>query len=225
MTFAQVRDDQPRSGIGETNYHRVRDAIRHDIIQGIFLADSRLKISDLVKRYGVSAAPIREALGQLEADGLIILEPNRGAKVRKLDRSLVDEIFEIRIGLEPLLVGKCVALAQPVDVERTRAIETLFEAAIQASDLPSVLRLNSRFHASIYQIRPNREALRLMSQHSDLMAAFRYRHGFAKERYPQIVDEHAALIEACRKQDGAAGEAIMRQHIGHSWEDLHSRMS
>src|SRR4028118_1913708 len=105
MMLAEIRDDQPHSRIGETNYHRVRDAIRHDIVKDIFPADSRLKISDLVERYGVSAAPIREALGQLEADGLIILEPNRGARVRKLDRNLVDEIFEIRIGLEPLLVG------------------------------------------------------------------------------------------------------------------------
>ncbi len=208
---------------GDTNYHRVRDAIRLDIVRGNLPQGRRLKVAELATRYGLSPAPIREALNQLEGEGLVVIRPNRGAIVRDLEPSFIRELFEIRLALEPFLVGKCAALATDRHLEAIEAIERHFEEAVARRDLAAIIQRNGVFHATIYRIRPNIEALRLMSRHSALMGTIRHRYGFAPTRLPTIVAEHQELIEALRRRDGAAAEAIERRHIQHSIDDIIDR--
>ena len=208
---------------GDTNYHRVRDAIRLDIVRGILPQGQRLKVAELALRYGLSPAPIREALNQLEGEGLVVIRPNRGAIVRTLEPDFIRELFEIRLALEPFLVGKCAALATDAHIEAIQAIERRFEEAVELGDLTAIIQRNGVFHATIYRIRPNIEALRLMSRHSALMGTIRHRYGFAPSRLPQIVEEHRALVDALRRRDGIAAEAIERQHIEHSIADIIDR--
>ncbi len=208
---------------GDTNYHRVRDAIRLDIVRGILPQGQRLKVVELATRYGLSPAPIREALNQLEGEGLVVIRPNRGAIVRTLEADFIRELFEIRLALEPFLVGKCAALATDQHIKAIEAIQRHFEEAVERHDLAAIIQRNGVFHATIYRIRPNIEALRLMSRHSALMGTIRHRYGFAPARLPQIVAEHHELIEALRRRDSAAAEAIERRHIQHSIEDIINR--
>ena len=86
--------------LGRTNYQRVRDIIRNDIITGQFQAGARLKISELVERYGLSAMPIREALQQLQGEGLVVLSANKGASVRRIDERFLWQGYEVRKALE-----------------------------------------------------------------------------------------------------------------------------
>lgn len=208
---------------GETNYHRVRDAIRRDIVRGVFAQGARLKVAELANRYGLSPAPIREALNQLEGEGLIIIRPNRGAVVRTIEPTFIQELYEIRLGLEPMLIAKCAACATPRHVKAVEAIEDVFEQAVERRDRGAIIQQNSVFHATIYQIRPNTEALRLMSRQSAVMCTIRHQYGFEEKRLPQIVEEHRALIDALRSRDSAAAEAIERQHISHSLADILDR--
>lgn len=207
----------------ETNYHRVRDAIRLDIVRGILPQGQRLKVVELATHYGLSPAPIREALNQLEGEGLVVIRPNRGAIVRPLEPAFIRELFEIRLALEPFLVGKCAALVTDEHLEAIEAIQCHFEEAIERRDLAAIIQRNGVFHASIYRIRPNIEALRLMSRHSALMGTIRHRYGFAPARLPTIVEEHHELIEALRRRDSAGAEAVERRHIEHSIEDIIAR--
>jgi DNA-binding GntR family transcriptional regulator len=177
----------------------------------------------LANRYGLSPAPIREALNQLEGEGLIIIRPNRGAVVRTIEPTFIQELYEIRLGLEPMLVAKCAACATPRDIEAIEAIEVVFERAVERHDRGAIIQQNSIFHATIYQIRPNIEALRLMSRQSALMCTIRHQYGFEGTRLPQIVEEHRTLIDALRCRDSAAAEAIERRHISHSLADILDR--
>ena len=95
------------------------------IVAGVLLPGEHLKMSALVQRYGTSSAPIREALGQLEGEGWIEMLPNRGARVRGIERTFISELFEIRIALEPLLAGYSAAAATPTDVDRLKACDRL----------------------------------------------------------------------------------------------------
>lgn len=217
-----LEDLRPFS-LAETSANRVRDAIRRDIVRGIFGHGGRLKVMELAARYGLSPAPIREALNQLAGEGLIVIEPNRGAHVRMLDEAFIREIFEIRLGLEPMLVAKCVAVGDAARLADAQQIQEAFEVAVSADDLPGVVRLNSRFHGKIYEMRPNVEALRLMAHHSALMATMRFQYGFAPGRLDQVVQEHRALLAACHARDAAAAERIVRQHIQHSYDDVRGR--
>jgi DNA-binding GntR family transcriptional regulator len=207
-------------GLRQTIYDRVRDAIRQDILDGVWGHGSRLKIAPLIARYGVSPAPIREALSRLEAEGLIVLHPNRGARVRPIDEAFIRDLYEVRLALEPMLVARSVASAEPHHIAEVAAIQDEFEAAVARRDTGSVNRLNSLFHRRIYQIRPNVEALRLMDQHATVMSMIRRRFGFASGRLDEIVTEHRRLIDACRRRDAESAAAIMRAHIEHSIVDL-----
>src|ERR1700753_2364567 len=112
-----------RSVVNAPSYSRVRDAIREDIIDGYFGDESRLVVSTLCARYGVTAPPIREALNQLEVEGLVVISANRGARGGKIDAQFVSEIFEIRIALEPEMVWRNVPLMTADDIEDLRRCE------------------------------------------------------------------------------------------------------
>src|SRR4051794_25739219 len=83
----------------QTHCQRVVARIRADILRGIWRPDARLKVRDLAARYGVSPAPIREGLQQLQGEGLVVMEPQRGARVRRVDEQLVINIFDVREAL------------------------------------------------------------------------------------------------------------------------------
>jgi DNA-binding GntR family transcriptional regulator len=212
-------------GFGMPNYHRVRDAIRADIVAGILAPGSRLKVMALTQRYGLSQAPIREALNQLEAEGLIILHPNRGAEVRRIDETFLQELFEIRLALEPVLVAKGAARAEDVHVRVLAHVQNRFEAAAKQMDHAEMVRLNSALHATILGIHPNVEALRLLGYHRAIMNTMRLRFGYAPGRIRQIVRDHRALIRCCDQRDAAGAEAVMRSHIQDSLRHITADVS
>ena len=105
----------------------IYELIRNDIISGQLRANERLKVVDLAKRYGTSTNPIREALQQLQGEGLVVIAPNKGATVRTIDEHLIREIYEVNAVLDGFfaaprhhdLVGDLVALQGP---ERERLV-------------------------------------------------------------------------------------------------------
>src|SRR5437764_1195259 len=80
--------------------------IRDDIVAGTLPLGSRITIDALALRYGVSHMPVREALRDLQGEGLVVIEPNRGARVRAIDARFVENIFEIRTALEVMMVRR-----------------------------------------------------------------------------------------------------------------------
>jgi DNA-binding GntR family transcriptional regulator len=204
------------AAFGSPNYQRVRDAIRADIIAGVLPPGGRLKVMPLAQHYGLSQAPIREALNQLEAEGLIIMHPNRGAEVRRIDERYLQEIFEIRLTLEPVLAAKCVAHAEDVHVRVLTHLQNCFEAAAKKADHAEMVRLNAAFHATILGICPNVEALRLLGYHRAIMNAMRLRFGYIPIRVKHIVRDHRALIRACAARDALHAGSLLKSHIEES---------
>lgn len=210
--------------LGVPNYQRVRDAMRTDIARGVLAPDAKLKIVDLTARYGLSPAPIREALGQLAAEGWVVIHPNRGAWVRAIDEALLRDLNEIRIALESYTVGRAAAIATPAQVAALEAIENAYEACLtgsgQAAATDRLIQLNAALHEAIHDIRPNHEALTLMRRHSVFFNTMRSAWGYGDYRPQQIATEHRQLIAAFRANDGAAAEQISRAHITNAMEDL-----
>lgn len=225
--------DDERGAFGVPNYQRVRDAIRSDIARGSFSPNARLKIGELTARYGLSPAPIREALNQLAAEGWIIIQPNRGAQVRAIDETFFREMNEVRVALESYTVGLCAAVATTVDVERLEQIEGEFERTLAAvttkkgdtdvmrgADASALLRINARLHDAIHAIRPNREAELLSSRYRNFFNTMRTARGYGVRRPDAMAREHRALLDAFRANDVAAAERISREHVTNAMEDL-----
>ena len=174
--------DELAQDIGSTNYARIRDALRADIIAGRLAPGARLKVQELAKRYNVSAMPIREALQQLQGEGLIIMSPNRGASVRRVDEEYIRNTFEIWEAIESFLTKKFTALAKDEDIDTLRQIQDEFDAAVLRGDLLARLALNRRFHETINGAGGNKDALALLGRLCAASDAFRHQYGHTVER-------------------------------------------
>ncbi len=181
-------------------------------------------LSGLCERYQISVPPIREALNQLQVEGVVVIEPNRGARVRSITPEFIREIFDIRIALEPALVEFSAPLFTAEDVAELEQIQDRFETAIANRQHAGVMQGNVAFHDRIYDVRPNQEAKRLLRQHSAFIATMRNKFGYCAGRLDQINKEHRLLIRACADRDAPLAKAIATTHIRHSVEDLRERM-
>lgn len=207
-------------GLNRTNYERVRDFIRNDIAKGVYPPGCRLKLSELEKRYGVSAAPIRDALQQLQGEGFIVFLPNRGASVRRIDRDFLWQIYEIRKAVETYFVRELADRITPTDLASLRAALTRHERALAKSNEGLVHDLDAEFHNLIITATKNIEAAAILGKHYTMIRPLRVRFGRSAERRRQLPQDHLAILGAIEARDGGAASQLIAQHIDLAFEDL-----
>src|SRR4051795_6810596 len=105
-----------------TSTGRVREQLQHAILEGVLKPGERLRAEALAQRYGTSRTPVREALLQLEAQGLVEVEPNRGAVVRAFDRADLLDLYEVRALLEPAAAARAATRIGEDDVARLQQL-------------------------------------------------------------------------------------------------------
>lgn len=208
------------TAIGGTSYARVRDAIRAGIVAGTYPPGARLKVQDLSAQYGISTNPIREALQQLQGEGLVVIAPNRGATVRLIDRDLIRQIYEVSEVIEGILARRCAAVASAEQIARLRAIQQRLEDATARGQMELRRQYNGEFHRYIGIVANNAEALGILAKHRNLIHTIREQYGYAPARLEQIKVEHRRLIEAIAAHDSSAAEEAARQHIVSAREDM-----
>lgn len=202
--------------ISGTNYNRIRDAIRASIFSREFAPGSRLKVHDLAKHYSVSAIPIREALQQLQGEGLVVIAPNRGASVRIIDRTLISNIFDIREAIDGMLARISAPLATPAQVEKLRSIEDSIHAAVTAGELEKAGELGRLFHEYIGHIANNLEAVTIRRAHANVFRSVKTAMGHHRAHSPERREEHLAIVDALARHDPVAAETAARKHA-QSW--------
>jgi len=213
-----------RFNLGRTNYQRVRDIIRNDIITGQFRDGDRLKISDLVGRYGISAMPIREALQQLQGEGLVVMSANRGASVRRIDEHFLWQMYEIRKALEMFFVGELAGRVTGQELARMRQMLAGQEQAIAEGDEARLQVLDREFHGLIVGATRNEAAAAILNQTYDLTLPLRLRFGRSPEQARQIPRDHGAIIEAIAQHDGPRASRLLSEHINGAFADLADAM-
>ena len=197
--MAQAKQDDPPAlppGLTSTTYDRVYKALLTDIVNGTFGPGARLKIAELSARYGLSAIPVREALQQLQGEGIVVLSPNKGASVRPLDRKFVTDTHEVRGALYPLIYRDVVAGADPALDAALLRIQKRFDTLMRRRDLKGCRDQNHLFHATIQERCGNAEVLTLIRRYSNLTQSLRDVFGFDGERIKQISREHWAILDA-----------------------------
>jgi DNA-binding GntR family transcriptional regulator len=215
--------EQP--SFSSTSYQRVHEHLREMIITGQIAAGTRLKIADIAGQYAISQMPVREALQQLQGEGLVVIAPNKGATVRSMDRKFISNIFDIRIALETYLTRKACECMTAETLQELEAIEGQLERAGDLRDMAAHVRLNMEFHRAILAATGNEEAIRLLDLHGNLIGAMRLRYGFRPGRSAAVQEEHRALIHALRRGDAEAAGAIHQLHISSARDDLLATMA
>jgi DNA-binding GntR family transcriptional regulator len=202
----------------------IEHRIREDIVAGELQFGSRITIAELANRYGVSQMPIREALRGLHGEGLLVIEPNRGARVRSLDRHFVSNIFDLRCSLEMLIVRQTVTRCTPEHLVELEHIEARIEANIEAADFSAVLSANRELHRLIGDIAQNPDAVTLLNRHWLLIAALWRRYEYGPERFAGVVDDHRHLLAAIRARDVEAAVMLAGAHVVKAKQVLLAKM-
>jgi DNA-binding GntR family transcriptional regulator len=206
--------------LGRTDYQRVRDVIRNDIINGQFQPGDRLKIAELSTRYGISAIPIREALHQLQGEGIVVISANRGANVRRIDESFLWKIYEIRKALEMYFVAAMAAHGSEDDIARLRALVKDQERAVAASDEELFQELDRKFHMTIVGAGANDEASAILTRTYNLTRPLRLRYGRTPAHRKGIASDHRALVNAVTRRDAQTAMKLVSEHIDKAFIDL-----
>ncbi len=210
-----VEDDQSPASVYEL--------IREDIISGKLGPNERLKIADLAARYGTSTNPVREVLQQLRGEDFVIMEPNRGARVRPIDEDFVRDIIEIAALIEPALTRWFVSIATEADIGQLEAVQAEIEA-LNFADPALHGQLDTRFHQVIYDRHYNRHAADLWWRHREVLRAISRRFTTSLSRRVAVVKEHHALIEAIRRQDADLAAKVIAGHVEGSGRHIIEQM-
>ena len=166
---------------------------------------------------GMSRTPLREAFKILEAEGLVKIEPNRGAVVTALSVDEVEAAIEVLIGLETLAAEPA---CEHVTDEEIVAIEELHASMAQAyrdSDLMAYFNLNQAIHQKIVDAARNPVLSRIYAGECARIRRYRYAGNQQNERWGRAVHEHEAILDALRERAGAMLREILRQHHRRGW--------
>ena len=191
---------------GQGAYRRLLDDIR----DGLLLPGTRLRETDLADRLGISRTPVREAIRQLEADGLVIHLPRQGATIRSLDYAEVIELYEMRAVLEGTAARLAARVASAVELAELSALN----AALSADPAgPEAQQINRQFHRTLLDAARNRFLVKSMSALRKTMMILGPTTLSDPARASAALAEHAAVLAALEARDAPAAEAAMRAHV------------
>lgn len=188
----------------------VARVLRDRILRGELGAGSRLDIDEIAAAHGVSRTPVRDALKQLEGEGLVAVLPYRGVEVTRLTLADVEELFGIRVALERLCVARCVANITEHEILGLR--RTLQRMDRLRRRDATWISLNASFHDGIHAASRWPRLIELIRELRTNVE--RYVRARAKELgIERQQAQHWALLEAIEARDAAGAEAIITAHL------------
>jgi DNA-binding GntR family transcriptional regulator len=198
-----------------TSTLRVRDAIQRAILTGALAPGERLRAEALAQRFGTSRTPVREALQSLEAEGLVEIEPHRGAIVRPFDAAGLVELYELRAVIEPYAarraaerIGRDALAALEENCRRADALGGADARAVQGQ-----IALNEEFHGVIVDAAESPRLEVAMRAVAGIPRVFRTVFWRDDAQRTQSLFCHRELVRALRSRQAGLAEAVMRMHV------------
>ena len=199
----------------------VADKLREQIIRGEIPEGAQLRQDVIASQYHVSRVPVREALRQLDAEGLISIVPNRGAIVPKLSPNDIEELFAIRALLEPEVLKVSIPQLTQVDFGKAEAVLKKYVDELRSEEhIADWGRLNWQFHSILYSgaNRPHfMSVIRNVNQNGERYTRLQLylTHGVARAN-----QEHHQILHLCRERNVSAACKLLREHIQYAGQSL-----
>lgn len=202
---------------GETNAYEL---IRASIVENRYVPGQRLVEQRLAEDFGLSRTPVREALRQLAAEGLVIMQRNRGARVRPMSTTEVADLYGLRIRLESYAAELAAERATAEEIEELElAVKTFSRARrelVADTNLDALRRVNQaneEIHSRIVVAARHDRLSAMLSRTVDIPLVFRAFRVFGSEELGRSDDFHRLILDAIRRQDGARAARLMAEHI------------
>lgn len=216
MDLDQVLERMPRVR-KQSSHELVADVLREAITTGVLRANQPLPQDEIATQLRVSHIPVREALRQLQSEGLVTYQANRGATVTSHSAEEIREIYEIRAILETAAIRSATPL---LDAGQLNRAEAALDAAEAAIDGPTWGSLDVDFHKLIYNLdgRPRlRELIEGLLRRVD---RYWLSHGLMLKHRAEFESEHRALLEAMRGRNADRAAELLERHLAGASERL-----
>lgn len=191
----------------------VFNTLRRAILRGELKPGERLMEIQLANKLGVSRTPIREAIRKLELEGLVLMIPRKGAEVAEITEKNLRDVLEVRCALEELAVQLACDRIDPDRMQELLTAATHFRDILGTADITELAEADEAFHDVIFQATDNRRLIQLLNNLREQMYRYRIEYLKKKECHPQLLEEHAAIIQAIREHDKEKATEITMQHI------------
>ena len=203
---------------------RVFQKIREDILTGVYKEHDELREVSIGEELGVSRTPGREALRQLELEGLVTIVPNKGAYVTGITPQDVHDIYKIRSLLEGLCARWATEHITGRQIEELEEIILLSEFHLRkksAEQAEQVSELDGKFHKVLYEASNSRILEHVLSDFHKYVQMARMMSVGAKDRAERSIEEHRDILKAIKDKDPDKAEWLANQHIMKVMENLH----
>lgn len=195
---------------------QARLALRTSVVTGELEPGQVYTVGAVAKRLGVSATPVREALGDLAHLGLVEILRNRGFVVRDLTDHDLDEILDLRLLIETPVVERVAGRLSPRDRAVCRRLVEQGKMAAAVGDLTLFLEADREFHLRLAGALGNRRLVDILAQLRDQTRLYGLRELVARGELVTSADEHEALLDAIEAGDGALAREAITKHLKHT---------
>lgn len=193
-----------------------------EIARGTYVSGDRLVTTALAERYGTSINPVREALKQLEGEGFVTFEKNRGARVTKFEYTTMRDVFEILQVLEPYLLEWFI---QEHSAIQLAALDGFLDQmrVLDVSDIGAFKELDTVFHWEMYRHHYNKSAVALWKRKRLVLLALHADIAISKSRFESAIAEHENILQELRNGSLDSARTALTNHIvngGDYWARL-----
>jgi DNA-binding GntR family transcriptional regulator len=192
---------------------KIFNILRQQILDGKYSAGDSLVETKLAEELGVSRTPIREAIRQLELEGLVTSIPNKGVLVKGITEKDIEDIYTIRMVLEGLAAKWAAEKITDGEIKELQDKFELMEFYTPKGDMEQVAKLNTEFHEIIFRATKSGVIQHILTDFQYYVQWARYESLKSPGRAQKALEEHKKILDAFIKRDLIAAESCVTQHI------------
>ncbi len=187
--------------------------LQNDILNGLYQPGDNLIETKLSEELGVSRTPIREAIRQLELEGLVHSIPNKGAIVKGISSQDVEDIYTIRMLIEGLAARWAAEKITCEELKELKEVVELEEFYTLKNDVDHLLQFDSRFHDIIFKASKSKTLMHTLSTFHHYVQRARNASLNNPERARMVLEEHKAILQAIMEHDAEKAERLTTLHV------------
>lgn len=192
------------------------ERVREDILNGKYANGDKIVEAKLADELGVSRTPVREALKQLELDGLVESLPNRGVVVKGITTQDIDDIYAIRLAIEAIAAKWAVERMEDDEVEQLKEIYDLMEFYTFKEDVEKTFELNTKFHETMYRGTKSRYLEHVLKDFQLFIKSTRSESLKSEGRIDRALKEHKHIVDAFKERNADKAVEAVVNHIVNS---------
>jgi len=204
---------QDTDSLSSSLRQRVFKQIQNDILNGVYEPGESLIESKLSEELGVSRTPVREALRQLELEGLVESVPNKGVTVKGVSPQDIQDIYTIRMMIEGLAARWAAEKVTPEEIEEMKEAVELEEFYTKKKDYSRLMKLDTRFHDIIFKASKSMPLMHTLSTFHHYVQRARKVSMSSPKRAMEVLNEHKAIMQAIIDRDPDRAEKLTTEHV------------